>query len=184
MTFQSDESQQLALKTWYVLDHELHNDFNHPLMKLVGEIGEFIDGYAKGIYKPEFVEGYEFHRDKALAELGDISYYLRILAYQCELTMGTLKAEWKVLVNGYSGYMKVESILAEMSYAASQIYRVYRKYAGYGISPVEDIQAKLPVIFSGLLLILAEYDTTWDELILMNREKLKDGKHGWEENKI
>ena len=33
-----------------------------------------------------------------------------------------------------------------------------------------------------LAILLAQFGVTIDELSLMNREKLKDGKHGWPEN--
>lgn len=70
-----DKTIELALRTWYPKDHELHFKPHHPLGKLVGEWGELLDDYMKSIYKPGYVW-------QPIDELGDIWYYLRILCYQ------------------------------------------------------------------------------------------------------
>jgi hypothetical protein len=73
--FNFNEAIEIALRTWYPKDHELHFNPHHPLGKLLGEWGELLDDYMKSIYKP----GYVFQPED---ELGDIWYYLRILSYQ------------------------------------------------------------------------------------------------------
>jgi len=72
---------EAALKTWYPKNHALHLDPIHPAMGLAGEIGEWINLHKKS----EFKSGYKFTRKDELDELGDIWYYLRILAYQFEV---------------------------------------------------------------------------------------------------
>lgn len=73
--FDFEKSVEIALRTWYPKDHELHFNPHLPLGKLLGEWGELLDDYMKSIYKP----GYIF---EPLDELGDIWYYLRILCHQ------------------------------------------------------------------------------------------------------
>ncbi len=74
---------ELAKRTWYPEDHPLHYDLHHPLGKLVGEWGELLDDYMKHLYKP----GYEW---KPLEELVDIWYYIRILAYQTNISLNEM----------------------------------------------------------------------------------------------
>ncbi len=76
----NNKSIELSLRTWYPKDHPLHYDLHHPLGKLVGEWGELLDDYMKHLYKP----GYEW---QPLDELVDIWYYIRILAYQCNMLL-------------------------------------------------------------------------------------------------
>jgi hypothetical protein len=45
MTFNFDKAIEKALLTWYPEDHKLHFDPHHPLGKLLGEWGEFLDCY-------------------------------------------------------------------------------------------------------------------------------------------
>ena len=104
---------ELALKTWYDKDHPLHFEPLHPVLGLAGEAGELLDLYKKELYKEgvswwdcakcKMAKGYHFERDrikfcsidgatytpKVLDELGDLWYYLRILAYQLELPVAT-----------------------------------------------------------------------------------------------
>lgn len=110
MTFIPDESQLNALRTWYSKDNPLHFEPRHAVIKLAGEAGEILDLYGKHEYKPNFswwnckhcgydkashgdalycpIASFEpiFYTPLILDELGDYSYYLRILAYQKELT--------------------------------------------------------------------------------------------------
>lgn len=93
---------ELSLLTWYDSDHPLYKDPEHPTIKLAGEIGELLDLYAKDKFKPGFSwqdckicgKSDTFHVSAeemtgevscyiplVLDELGDIWYYLRILAW-------------------------------------------------------------------------------------------------------
>jgi hypothetical protein len=75
-----DKAVEIAKRTWYPEDHPLHMNPHHPLGKLLGEWGELLDDYMKSLYKP----GYIFEPED---ELGDIWYYIRILAYQSDYTI-------------------------------------------------------------------------------------------------
>ena len=95
---------EYALLTWYPKDHPLHLDPRHPAIKLAGEAGELLDLYGKHEYKPKFdwmnckrckqpkdahfpdmpyICGgmCEYYTPFVLDELGDWSYYHRILSY-------------------------------------------------------------------------------------------------------
>jgi hypothetical protein len=95
-----------ALQTWYKEDNPLHLNPLHPALGLAGESGELLDLYKKNEYKPGFSwwncvncgagDGYHWAENKCpnmdssytsliLDELGDYSYYLRILTYQAEI---------------------------------------------------------------------------------------------------
>jgi NTP pyrophosphatase (non-canonical NTP hydrolase) len=63
-----DTIQQRALETWYAPDHELHYDLLPSVMGLAGESGELLD----------------------LEELGDVLYYVAILAHQLDITLDEL----------------------------------------------------------------------------------------------
>ena len=79
--FDFDKSVEIALKTWYPENHDLHTNSHHPLGKLLGEWGELLDDYMKSLYKPNYIF-------EPLDELGDVWYYERILSsiYGLELS--------------------------------------------------------------------------------------------------
>lgn len=172
------KSIELALKTWYPEEHSLHYALTHPIRKLVGEIGELIDGDAKGIYKVEFIPDYKFTKDQFLAELGDISYYLRILAYNCKFNP---EDEVKPIYFDDKRLETVEYCLSEMAYYAACIQRRYFKYKLYNIDIRDEMKPKIIIIYNYLIAILELKKYTWDDLILMNRKKLSNNKHGWKE---
>lgn len=126
--FQPNEWQRKALLTWYKEDNPLHLDPRHPCIKLAGEAGEILDLYGKNEYKPGFSwwnckgcghkpfdnpqnileEGCLcLSRDGGytpliLDELGDYSYYLRILAYQKQVTFEELCKDFEKYREYYS----------------------------------------------------------------------------------
>ena len=71
-----DEIQSRALVTWHK-NLAKHLQHRHALLGLVGEAGELANQYKKHLFKP----GHESTRDARLDELGDILYYLAILAH-------------------------------------------------------------------------------------------------------
>lgn len=81
-----DKFQRRALQTWYDENHELHYDMRPAAMGLVGETGEVIELVKKHYYKP----GWCLDVDDLIDELGDVYYYLVILAYQCRVTLEEL----------------------------------------------------------------------------------------------
>jgi NTP pyrophosphatase (non-canonical NTP hydrolase) len=70
-----DDIQTRALETWHVhLDRELQRE--HAIYGLVGESGEYANLRKKHLFKP----GHESTKEQRLDELGDVLYYLAILA--------------------------------------------------------------------------------------------------------
>jgi len=78
-----DEFQERCLKTWYSPGHELHLDPFHPTLALCGEAGELANKLKKHVYKPDV----DFTADEFIDELGDVFYYLAILAFQFGVTI-------------------------------------------------------------------------------------------------
>ena len=187
---------ELALLTWYKPDNLLYRNPEHPTIKLAGEIGELLDLYGKHKYKPGFDwvackrcnHPKEEHTEKlsseffsalypdkyacsnytslVLDELGDIYYYLRILAwiYGCEFpeTKGTY------------GIQTLDSI------------RIMYFHASFILNHIESnlqIEWRLQKIYYCILGILENLDTTIEELTLLNYYKLnsEETNHGWKD---
>jgi NTP pyrophosphatase (non-canonical NTP hydrolase) len=73
-----DDIQRRALETWHdplFFPESLQTD--HAVLGLVGEAGEVANLYKKHLFKP----GHQSTREQRLNELGDVLYYLSILAY-------------------------------------------------------------------------------------------------------
>jgi len=71
-----DKYQERALRTWHKdLDESLQRI--HAVLGLVGEAGEVANLIKKNYYKP----GHHSTRTERLDELGDVFYYLCILAH-------------------------------------------------------------------------------------------------------
>lgn len=71
-----DIFQQRALRTWHLtLWHQYQRD--HAVLGLVGEAGEVAELLKKDTFKPD----HESTREQRLDELGDVFYYLCILAH-------------------------------------------------------------------------------------------------------
>ena len=79
----SHKIQQRALAHWYTTDHTLHNDLMPSILGLVGESGELADLHKKHIFKP----GYCATPDDYIDELGDVLFYVAILAHQLGYTL-------------------------------------------------------------------------------------------------
>lgn len=81
----SDKYQQRALRTWHKqLDRELQYD--HAILGLVGEAGELANLHKKDVFKPS----HKSTRRDRLLELGDVFYYLCILAHLDNCTIEEL----------------------------------------------------------------------------------------------
>lgn len=81
-----DTIQQRALSTWYAPDHELYNNLLPSVMGLAGEAGELLDLVKKINFKPGFRHSVVDLYD----ELGDVLYYVAILAHQLNITLDEL----------------------------------------------------------------------------------------------
>ncbi len=177
-----------ALKTWYKPDSPLYRDPEHPTIKLAGEIGELLDLYAKHKYKSGFdwmdckhckrplvlnhtkdtlclYHGKEYTRyaSMVLDELGDIWYYLRILAW-----MNDIKLEHEsldlldTLVNIEAMYDCANLLLKSNGKDGSELLWCYHYFSD----------------------LLANFDCTLDQLTELNYVKLnknEDNNHGWKD---
>jgi NTP pyrophosphatase (non-canonical NTP hydrolase) len=82
-----DKIQRRALETWH--DPAFFPTalmFDHAVFGLVGEAGEFADQHKKDLFKP----GHQTTREERLGELGDVLYYVAILAWLDKCTIDDL----------------------------------------------------------------------------------------------
>ncbi len=184
-----DRAIEFALRTWYEKDHPLHFDPLHPAIGLAGEAGELLDLYKKERFKSgvswwDCVCGHKKHNKtlcyadnalckciiytpKILDELGDLWYYLRILAYQLELPIST---------------SLLQSMPPAMDVILSQLNIATAKFLEGTIIEIrrEDKGAILNDVNYWFYMTLKEVDCTLDQLTELNWQKLKYGdNHGW-----
>jgi len=81
-----DTIQKRSLETWYYPDHELYHNLLPSVMGLSGESGELLELVKKINFKP----GYIRTNTKLLDELGDVLYYVSIIAHQLGVTLDEL----------------------------------------------------------------------------------------------
>lgn len=93
----SDKYQERALRTWHIdLDSDLQRD--HAILGLVGESGELANLHKKDVFKP----GHASDKWQRLDELGDVFYYLCILAHLDGCTIDELsEINAKKLIGGH-----------------------------------------------------------------------------------
>lgn len=156
-----DEAIELALRTWYPEGHELRLNPHHPTGKLLGEWGELLDDYMKSLYKPD----YKFD---SVNELGDIWYYVRILAYQFKIDLGKVRPP--NIQNGESLEIFITSVMNEITLSFILICD--------GITPSDEF---IGLSFNLILVICERYNMTIDDLTRSNWEKLKPGSERGEE---
>lgn len=196
MNFQPDESQLNALKTWYPIDSPLHLDPRHAVIKLAGEAGEILDLYGKHEYKPNFSwwnckhcgENEEWHSKnngwcypwnvigkentvftcRILDELGDYSYYLRILAYQKEVSFLYLCNEYR------PSDFTIEDYLDDLNYHSAKLFRTWKTFG-------EIKEDRLRTLCNTFISILFTLDTTLEQVLVLNYKKLNSEptNHGW-----
>ena len=195
MTFNPDESQKHALLTWYNNDNPLHFEPRHPVIALAGEAGELLDLFKKNEYKPNFswwkckvcgfmpaekrrseVDYFAYtcmndavHTPLILDELGDYSYYLRILAYQKGVSFEEL------CECGYIPGYKLDMLLAMLNEHSA---KALRDYIEIGMKPPRTILEFLSRLF---LSVLVGLDTTLQTVLDLNYKKLNSepSNHGW-----
>ena len=153
-----DKAIELALKTWYPPDHPLHLNPHHPLGKLLGEWGELLDDYMKLLYKPDYESNF-------IDELGDIWYYIRILAHQKKYEPKQHK-----IPKDYT----IDKLIAIAISETANIFNTLldRGYVG---------NFCLDTNYSVLLKLLEIYGFTLDELTERNWQKLQPGSMRGEE---
>jgi len=155
-----DKATKLALRTWYPKDHNLHLNPHHPLGKLVGEWGELMDDYMKSLYKP----GYEF---KPLDELGDIWYYLRILAYQRNYNLRI--PSYNFYQTGNTEYL-ICAAIEDVSYA----FQYLERHNTYSLMALDRS-------YFVLLKLSRRFKLNLDQLTSSNWEKLQPGSERGEQ---
>ncbi len=186
---------ELVLLTWYQPDNPKYRDPLHPTLKLAGEVGELLDLYAKHLFKPDFdwmnckwcnlpkskhvhlaydlyecrdVELNKFYIPKVLDELGDIWYYLRILAWIEGTSLKSIKS------------IRVTNELENIIFINMNAARI-----AYATTKDEDNFFRLDSVYTYLLRILDTLDCTLDQLTELNYDKLnsESANHGWKEAK-
>ena len=72
-----DKFQRRALRTWHSARFSPAYQRDHAILGLVGEAGELADMHKKDVFKP----GHASTKEQRLDELGDVLYYVCILAH-------------------------------------------------------------------------------------------------------
>lgn len=163
MSYQPDQYQLWALSTWQT-SGDRDNDTLHALMGLAGEAGEIVDQYKKHLFKA----GRQATREQFLDELGDLYYYLRIVAHITEKDMA-----W--IGKGVNGYVLGDTlqVVIDINYMAAQML------VDWFTRRIIDT-SRLRLIYCGLISRLEQLNCSIDELAELNRQKLLDG---WKNDK-
>ena len=77
-----NDYQSVALTTAI---YDCEDNITYPLLGLVGEVGEFANKYKKVLRDDK-----EFTKGDMCSELGDILWYLAVLASDCDLSLGDI----------------------------------------------------------------------------------------------
>lgn len=184
-----------ALKTWYPVDHSLHLDPKHPAIALAGEAGEILNLLKKDLFKPNFSwwncrhcgygdashsmgkclwSGYNLLREDytplILNELGDYSYYLRILTYQIDASF-----EEMVRKSFIFDIYDIEQLLVCLSHVSSGIAHSHLMKS-QSVNRY-DLQMAVNLFMS----ILQKLDVSLEKILEMNYRKLnsEESNHGW-----
>lgn len=186
-----DQAQVKALASWYKEGNPLHLEPRHPLIKLAGEAGEILDLYGKHEYKPSFnwlkkceCKHNELSHDYfgclephcgckkfypiILSELGDYSYYLRIITYQQEIS-------FEMLCDGYEGFTAcLEELLNDLAYRSTKLHKMWLKIKK--VNPYE-----LQILTFIFLTILERLEVSLETVLDLNYKKLnsEETQHGW-----
>lgn len=207
--FQPDKSQMDALKTWYDKSSPLHLDPRHPCIKLAGEAGEILDLYGKEEYKPNFSWwdckhcgwNREGHNDETLScrikveflglpkcytplildELGDYSYYLRILAYQKQVTFEELCRGIDNAVANRMYYFCGDLLysLSQLSYVSSELLVEFTRIGRIQLGDLKDCAYFF-------LAVLDKLNTPLSQVLDLDYKKLnsEETAHGWKDATI
>jgi len=162
--FKPDYSQEYALTTWYNPDNVLYRATEHPTIKLAGEVGEITDCWGKEMFKP----GYNWRNLEkdglpiVVSELGDISYYLRILTWQHDMSFIDEFGKAKLTDDGIIDCLKMM-----YAYAGNVLYC--------------DATSDLLMVIVGYKNLLRRLGYSLDYILQTNYRKLNSDKtkHGW-----
>jgi NTP pyrophosphatase (non-canonical NTP hydrolase) len=95
-----DDIQRRALTTWHSAAFPDHLQRTHAALGLVGEAGEYAEMVKKDLFKP----GYKSGSVNRLDELGDVLYYLAILAHLDGCTIDELSQRNAAKLSGGHGW--------------------------------------------------------------------------------
>ena len=171
-----NEAIRLSLETWYPKDNPLHFGLHHPLGKLVGEWGELLDDYMKWRYKPEYgkLAGLPF---KPLGELIDVWYYIRILAYQQDISLDENFRNWfsdDQWTDGKPIDFLITCAITKAGVSFTYLHEDGRVATGIMIQTIRQN-------FTALLKICELSNLTIDQLTKASWEKLKPGSERGDE---
>lgn len=196
------QSMEKALKTWYEVGDPLRFNLKPAAMGLLGEAGELVDllkkrNYKKGFDHENFVELYR-------GEIGDIWYYLRILSFilSCAPDTATpygsgdhalrLLGQTRFIPHGVPEDLRA----AWLATNAAKINLICEGYRGQinrmGINDITELKDKLGLVANewiglawlGLPPQARSLGTNPAHFYTAtNWAKLKDGAHGWSEEK-
>lgn len=186
-----DKSQQNALLSWYKEGNPLRLEPRHPLIKLAGEAGELLDLFGKHEYKPGYnwLEKCECKHNKnshdylgclekqcdckffypiILSELGDCSYYLRIITWQQGVSFETLCQSFEPFTT------TLEELLNDLAYRSVKLHKRWLKFQ------IID-KSELQILTFIFLSILHRLDVDLDTVLELNYKKLnsEETQHGW-----
>ena len=199
MTYQPDQSQLNALATWYPTDSPLHLDPRHPAIKLAGEAGEILDCFGKHEYKPNFdwmqckncskihpstppgwANMCPEYTPLIMDELGDYSYYLRILAYQKGISFEELCKPYSEVNNKlwYSNDDLLE-LLSDLYSTSGKVLSSYLETNNIWTGKLTDCALYF-------LAILDNLDIKLQNVLDLNYKKLNSepSNHGWRSAKM
>lgn len=161
MIYQPDRYQLLALRAWQSTgDHT--KDMLHSLLGLAGEAGEIVDQYKKHLFKV----ARQCSREQFLDELGDLFYYLRIVAHFNGWTIADIGIDSDDPLT-----LSELEIITGTNNATATLLLEWVTDAKIDIHTFR-------AVYLGLISRLYQLDCTIDELTELNRIKLEDG-HGW-----
>jgi len=105
-----DTIQKRALATWYGDGDKLQFQLLPSILGLAGETGEIVDLYKKGRFEPGFTATWR----EMLDELGDVLYYVAIIAWQLGVTLDELSQMNRAkLAGGRHGWRETGGRLQE-----------------------------------------------------------------------
>lgn len=171
-----------ALITWYKPGNPLYRNPEPAALGLAGEVGELVDLYKKHKYKPGFswmsckycahpphIDTGDLRRSNCIPfvidELGDIWYYLRILAWMNNVDFSE------------------PALVPEEARALQWIKRLYW-IANLLLYPSVSTRDDLDRFYYYFLALLNSLGCTIEELTELNYKKLSSsGNHGWKDAK-
>lgn len=160
--FPPDNYQMMALETWHNKDVPMGEQANHAMLQLAAECFEVMKLWA---YKP-------ISRDEVLNELGDLWYYVRIVAFLYDITVSELSQ--------VSTHEKNINPILQLAGKCGDVVKLWAKHLykpGHDIDR-DKVLEPLGKLYHFMRVIALENNITIDELTRFNYEKLKGG-YGW-----